>query len=79
MMSVVQHIDFTDIVQVVPTVITIAFMLFTYNIALGIAAGLVAYPLTALVAGRGREVHPVAWVLLAIALLLFIFYPYPKP
>ncbi len=79
MMSVVQHIDFTDIVQVIPTVITMAFMLFTYNIALGIAAGLVAYPLTALVAGRGKEVHPVAWILLAIAILLFIFYPYPKP
>ncbi len=78
MMSVVRHIDFTDIVQVVPTVITMAFMLFTYNIALGIAAGLVAYPLTALVAGKGKEVHPVAWILLAIAILLFIFYPYPK-
>ncbi len=79
MMSVVQHIDFTDVVQVVPTVITIAFMLFTYNIALGIASGLVAYPLTASAAGRSREVHPVAWALLAISLLLFVFYPYPKP
>lgn len=78
MMSVVRHIDFTDIVQVIPTVITMAFMLFTYNIALGIAAGLVAYPLTALAAGRGKEVHPVAWILLAIAILLFVFYPYPK-
>ncbi len=77
MMSVVKNIDFSDVVQVIPVTITIAFMLFTFNIALGIAASLVTYPLVALAAGRAREVHPVAWILAALSALLFVFYPYP--
>ncbi len=79
MMSVAKHIDFTDPTQAIPATITIAFMLFTYNIALGIAAGLIAYPLTAAAAGKARQVHPLAWILAVLSLLLYIYYPYTKP
>ena len=77
MLSTAKRIDFDDMVQVIPATIAIAFMLFTFNIAMGIAASLIAYPLAALAAGRRREVHPVAWALAALSLLLFVFYPYP--
>ena len=77
MMSVIRNIDFNDIVQAISVTIAISFMLFTFSIAIGIAASLVAYPLIAAAAGRVKEVHPVAWVLAALSALLFVFYPYP--
>lgn len=77
MMTVLGRIDFNDPLHYIPAAATIMFMIFTFNIAMGIAASLVAYPLTALVMGRSEEVHPIAWVLMLLSLLLFIFYPYP--
>ncbi len=77
MMTVLGKIDFNDPLHYIPAAATIMFMIFTFNIAMGIAASLIAYPLTALVLGRLKEVHPIAWVLLVLSLLLFVFYPYP--
>jgi AGZA family xanthine/uracil permease-like MFS transporter len=54
----------------------VALMSFTYNVGIGITAGLVLYPLCKVVAGRGREVRGGLWVLGALSLLFFIFYPY---
>jgi AGZA family xanthine/uracil permease-like MFS transporter len=51
-------------------------MIFTYNITLGIAASLVAYPFVAIAVGKAREVHPVAWALAALSVALFAMYPY---
>ncbi len=79
MLTVARHIEFDDIVQTVTVATAIGVTVFTYNIALGIASSLVVYPIAATIAKRFREVHPLAWVLMAFALLLFIFYPYPKP
>ncbi len=76
MMSMLGKIRFDDMVHVVPLAATLGFMLFTYNIALGIAASLVTYPLTALITGRKNEIHPISWMLFIIGLLLFILYPY---
>jgi AGZA family xanthine/uracil permease-like MFS transporter len=41
-------------------------------------AGFILYPLFKLAAGKWRELTPGIWVLFAISLLLFIFYPYQK-
>lgn len=76
MLSALKQIDFEDPVQAVPAAITVAFMVFTYNITLGIAASLVAYPLVAVATKRAKEVHPLAWVLAILSLVLFVFYPY---
>jgi len=38
--------------------------------------GFVLYPFLKTIAGRHKEVHPGAWVLGALSLLFFIFYPY---
>lgn len=76
MLSALKRIDFDDPVQAVPAALTVAFMVFTYNITLGIAASLVAYPLVATAVGRHKEVHPVAWLLALLSFILFIFYPY---
>jgi hypothetical protein len=34
------------------------------------------YPFLKTIAGRHKEVHPGAWILGALSLLFFIFYPY---
>ena len=39
----------------VPAFVTIIMMLFTYNIANGLTAGLVAYPIVKAAAGRCKE------------------------
>ena len=43
---------------------------------IGMTAGFVLYPLMKLLAGRHREVPPGLWILGALSLCFFIFYPY---
>jgi hypothetical protein len=45
-------------------------------IAVGISAGFILYPLCKLAAGKARQVKPALFVLTALSLLFFIFYPY---
>ena len=42
----------------------------------GITAGFVLYPFCKLVAGRQKEVRAGLWVLAALSLAFFVFYPY---
>jgi AGZA family xanthine/uracil permease-like MFS transporter len=76
MLSVLSRMNLEDPLQVIPLAITVGFMIFTYNITLGIAASLVAYPFVAIAVGKAREVHPVAWALAALSVALFAMYPY---
>lgn len=77
MMAPIKMIDFSDLTQAIPATLTIAFMLFTYNIGFGLAAGLVAYLLAKTAAGRRNEVHPLAWVLWVLG--VFTLYCLPLP
>jgi AGZA family xanthine/uracil permease-like MFS transporter len=76
MMTPLAKIDFEDPTEALPAFIVIALMSFTYNIGIGITAGLLLYPLLKLAAGRAREVHSGLWVLAALSALFYIFYPY---
>jgi len=76
MMAPIAQIDFDDPTELLPAFAIIALMSFTYNIGVGITAGLVLYPMCKLIAGRGKEVPPGLWALAALSLLFFIFYPY---
>jgi AGZA family xanthine/uracil permease-like MFS transporter len=76
MMSPIKMINFGDVAQAIPATLTIAFMLFTYNIGFGLAIGLVAYPLVMAATGRSRELHPLMWALWILGVLLFLIYPY---
>jgi AGZA family xanthine/uracil permease-like MFS transporter len=48
-------------------------MVFSYNIANGLTAGLVLYPLLKLLAGRARELPPAAWVLGGLCAAYYAF------
>ncbi len=76
MVEPVTRIEFRDPTELVPAFLTIVLMSFTYNIGVGMTAGLVSYPLLKLLAGRGREVPAGMWVLSAIALGFYLLYPH---
>jgi AGZA family xanthine/uracil permease-like MFS transporter len=66
-------IKMDDFTEAVPAFATVMAMVFTYNIANGLTAGLILYPVLKLLAGRPREVHPGAWVLAALCLIYYLF------
>lgn len=76
MLSPIQRLEFHDLTEVIPAFTIIVLMSFTYNIAVGMTAGFVVYPVIKTLSGRVREVPAGLWVLGALSLLFFVFYPY---
>ena len=76
MMAPVVKIDFDDYTELIPAFAVIALMSFTYNIGVGITAGLVLYPVFKLAAGRWRDVPAGLWLLCALSTLFYLFFPY---
>jgi AGZA family xanthine/uracil permease-like MFS transporter len=73
MLASARHIAYDDMTELVPAFATIALLVFTYNIANGLTAGLALHPIVKVAAGRGREVRPGAWVLAAMSFLYYGF------
>jgi AGZA family xanthine/uracil permease-like MFS transporter len=69
-------IDFDDVTEAVPAFVTVVMMLFTYNIANGLTAGLILYPLLKVAAGRWREIR-VGSVVLGLACLVYYVFGLP--
>lgn len=76
MLGAVTKIDFDDLTELVPAFTTVIVMVFTFNIANGLTAGLVLYPIMKLLAGRWRELRAGSIVL---ALLCAIYYVFGLP
>lgn len=76
MLSPITRIDFNDYSESIPAFAVVALMAFTFNIAIGISAGFVVYPICKIAAGQYHRLHPGLWVLTGLSLLFFIFYPY---
>ncbi len=73
MLGGIQQIDFSDFTEVFPAFMTIVLMPFTYSIANGISAGLVAYPLLKVATGKAKDVHPIVYVLAVLIVARYIF------
>jgi AGZA family xanthine/uracil permease-like MFS transporter len=73
MLGAVTKIDFDDLTELVPAFTTVVVMVFTFNIANGLTAGLVLWPIVKLLAGRAREVRAGAIVLAALCAVYFAF------
>ncbi|MFJ1460227.1 NCS2 family permease [Nocardia sp. N2S4-5] len=67
------EIDWHKLEYAIPAFLTVVMMPLTYSIANGIAMGLLFYPVVMVARGRGREVHWVMWVLMAVFLGYFFF------
>jgi AGZA family xanthine/uracil permease-like MFS transporter len=73
MLRSARRVAFDDLAEAIPAFATIALTIFTYNIANGLAAGLLLSPLARAVSGRRRDVPAAAWGLAAICLAYFVF------
>lgn len=73
MVSVLGDIQWNKLEIAVPAFMTLITMPLTYSIANGIAVGLVLYPITMIVRGRAKELHPIIYVLFVIFILYFVF------
>ncbi|MGH9788479.1 MAG: NCS2 family permease, partial [Candidatus Acidiferrales bacterium] len=78
MVEPITRVNFGDFTEVVPAFATVALMSFTFNIGVGMTAGFVLYPFCKFAAGRAGEIKPGLWVLSALSLLFFLFYPYHR-
>ena len=75
MIRPVLQIDFDDLTELIPAFLTIVLMIFTYNIGVGMTAGMIAYVLLKVMTGRAAEVKPGMWVLALISSSLYVFLP----
>ncbi|HUR83522.1 MAG TPA: NCS2 family permease [Thermoanaerobaculia bacterium] len=73
MLNAAAKIDFDDLTELVPAFTTVIVMVFTFNIANGLTAGLALYPIMKLLAGRARELRPATIVLAVLCVLYYAF------
>lgn len=73
MVASLGNIDWTKFEIAVPAFLTILAMPLTYSIATGIAIGFIFYPITMIVKGRAKEIHPIMYFLFVVFVLYFIF------
>ncbi|MGH7480518.1 MAG: solute carrier family 23 protein, partial [Longimicrobiales bacterium] len=76
MLEPVRDLPFDDLVELLPAFLTITLMSFTYDLGIGITAGLASHVLLKLITGRAREVKAGMWVLGGLSVLFYVFYPY---
>ncbi|GAA4066616.1 NCS2 family permease [Amphibacillus indicireducens] len=73
MVSSLKDIEWGKIEVAIPAFLTIIIMPLAYSIATGIAVGFTFYPITMLVAGKGKKIHPIMWGLSLVFVLYLIF------
>lgn len=73
MIASIKEIDLEDLTEAVPAFATITIIIFSYNIANGLTAGLILYPLLKVLAGKGRQLHPGTIVLAILCLIYYLF------
>ncbi len=76
MVSPITKLDFSDLTELIPSFLTIVLISFTYNVGVGMTAGLLLYPVLKVITGRAREVPPAMWVLAGMSLVFYTVYPY---
>lgn len=73
MVSSLKLIEWDKIEIAIPAFLVILCMPLGYSIATGIAVGFLFYPITMIVAGRSKEIHPIMYGMFVIFLCYFIF------
>jgi adenine/guanine/hypoxanthine permease len=73
MVSSIKEIDFSDFTEGFPAFITFVLMPFTYNIANGIAGGIVFYTALKVLTGKWKQVHWMMYILFVLVVVRYIF------
>lgn len=69
-----EEIDWKDVTESAPAVLTAIMMPFTYSIANGLAFGFISYAAIKLCTGRARDVHMATWAIAALFVIRFAFF-----
>ncbi|MGF1696898.1 NCS2 family permease [Vibrio kyushuensis] len=72
MLSGLVSIDWRDLTEAAPVVVTCLLMPLTFSIAEGIALGFISYAAIKLLSGKGRDVSLSVWVMSAIFIIKYI-------
>ena len=75
MMTQIKNIDWDDLGIALPAFLTIILMPFTYNISVGIGAGFITHVLIRVVQGRGKEIHPLLYLVSGLFMVYFLSSP----
>ncbi|GER67813.1 guanine permease [Weizmannia acidilactici] len=73
MVSNLRFVEWDKFEIAVPAFLTLITMPLTYSIATGIAIGFIFYPITMIVKGKIKEIHPIMYFFFVVFLLYFIF------
>jgi len=73
MAASLKNIEWDKFEIAVPAFFTVIMMPLTYSIATGIACGFVFYPITMIMKGKAKQVHPIMYGLFIIFILYFVF------
>ncbi|MET0786076.1 MAG: NCS2 family permease [Paenisporosarcina sp.] len=73
MVSSLNKIEWNRFEIAVPAFLTIIAMPLTYSIATGIAMGFIFYPITMILSGNRKQVHPIMYGMFVIFILYFVF------
>lgn len=73
MMSGLISVDWRDLTEAAPVVVTCLLMPLTYSIAEGIVLGFISYTAIKVLSGKGREISASVWFMTAVFLAKLIF------
>ena len=72
MLSSIQDVDLLDISEALPSFITVLTMVLTYNIAEGMALGLISYTLVKVLTGRFNQVSITLYIISALLVARYV-------
>lgn len=72
MFDSVKKIDFNNLSELIPAVLTIIIMPLSSNITYGIATGIISYALIMLLTGNGKKVNALTYILAVLFILYFV-------
>jgi len=71
MATLIKGIDFSNVEEGFPALLTLILMPLTLNITIRIGAGFVAWVIIKIALGKFGEIHPLMWVVAAAFVLYF--------
>jgi adenine/guanine/hypoxanthine permease len=73
MAGAIRNVAWDDLSEALPAFLIMLGIPLAYSIADGLAMGFISYPVVKFLSGRGREVHPVMFLLAALMVAYFVF------
>ncbi len=71
MATLIKDIDFVDVEEGLPALLTLVLMPLTFSITIGIGAGFVSWVIIKLALGKIASIHPLMWVVAAAFVIYF--------